>query len=105
MSVSNRCGSGGVQLGFKTSIITLFVAIVLVVGLTLVYLSFARITAVTETAASQFIDKVAELSADRIDSQFKMVRDNLEILTALPPVQSRGDRGQSAADTRCWPRC
>ena len=37
-----------VQLGFKTSIIGLFVAIVLVIGLTLVYLSFERITAVTE---------------------------------------------------------
>ena len=80
--------SGGVQLGFKTSIIALFVAIVLVIGLTLVYLSFSRITAVTDTAASQFIDKVAELSADRIGSQLKLVRDNLEILNALPSVQS-----------------
>ena len=63
--------SGGVQLGFKSSIIALFVAIVLVIGLTLVYLSFQRIAAVTETAASQFIGKVAELSADRIGSQLK----------------------------------
>src|SRR5215207_9606044 len=79
---------GTVQLGFKTSIIALFVAIVLVIGLTLVYMSFARITAVTDAAASQFIGKVAELSADRIGSQLKLVRDNLEILNALPPVQS-----------------
>ena len=64
--------------GFKTSIIALFVAIVLVIGLTLVYMSFARITAVTDAAASQFIDKVAELSADRIGSQLKLVRDNLD---------------------------
>jgi adenylate cyclase len=78
----------GVQFGFKTSIIALFVAIVLVIGLTLVYLSFQRIAAVTQTAASQFIGKVAELSADRIGSQLKLVRDNLEILNALPPVQS-----------------
>ena len=41
--------SGVVQLGFKSSIIALFVAIVLVIGLTLVYLSFQRIAAVTET--------------------------------------------------------
>src|SRR5438552_14235760 len=79
---------GALQLGFKTSIIALFVAIVLVIGLTLVYLSFARISAVTDSAASQFIDKVAELSADRIGSQLKLVRDNLEILKALPPIQS-----------------
>jgi adenylate cyclase len=79
---------GPVQFGFKTSIIALFVAIVLVIGLTLVYLSFSRITAVTDSAASQFIDKVAELSADRIGAQFKLVRDNLAILSALPSVQS-----------------
>jgi adenylate cyclase len=76
------------QFGFKTSIIGLFVAIVLFIGLTLVYLSFSRISAVTDAAASKFIDEVAELSADRIGSQFKLVRDNLEILRALPPVQS-----------------
>jgi adenylate cyclase len=80
--------SRAVQFGFKTSIIALFVAIVLVIGLTLVYLSFARISAVTDSAASQFIDKVAELSADRIGSQLKLVRDNLEILKALPSIQS-----------------
>jgi adenylate cyclase len=80
--------SGFFQLGFRTSIIGLFVAIVLVIGLTLVYLSFSRITAITNTAASQFIGKVAELSADRIGSQLKIVRDNLKILNALPSVQS-----------------
>src|SRR5256885_6205810 len=79
---------GGLQLGFKTSIIALFVAIVLVIGLTLVYLSFARIAAVTDAAASQFIGKVAELSADRIGAQLKLVRDNLKILNALPSIQS-----------------
>ena len=54
-------GRAPVQLGFKTSIIALFVAIVLVIGLTLVYLSFERITAITNSAASQFIGKVAEI--------------------------------------------
>jgi len=57
------------RFGFKTSIIALFVAIVHFTGLTLVYLSFARVTAVTDSAASQVIGKVAELSADRIGSQ------------------------------------
>jgi adenylate cyclase len=79
---------GPVRLGFKTSIIALFVAIVLVIGLTLVYLSFWRITAITNAAASKFIDKVAELSADRIDFQLKLVRDDLEILSGIPSVQT-----------------
>jgi|EndMetStandDraft_7_1072992.scaffolds.fasta_scaffold43568_1 adenylate cyclase len=80
--------NGAVQFGFKSSIIGLFVAIVLLIGLALVYMSFSRITAVTDAAASQFIGKVAELSADRIGSQFKLVRDNLQVLRALPSVQA-----------------
>jgi hypothetical protein len=80
--------NAGVQLGFKTSVIALFVAIVLVIGLTLVYLSFLRINLVTNAAASQFIGKVAELSVDRIGSQLKVVRDSLRTLNALPSVQS-----------------
>src|ERR1700722_12992844 len=79
---------GPVQLGFRTSIIALFVAIVLVIGLTLVYLSFSRITAVTNSAASKFIGEVAELSADRIGSRLKLVRDNLGVLGATPTIQS-----------------
>src|SRR5271170_6374339 len=75
-------------LGFKSSIITLFVAIVLIIGLTLVYLSFSRITAVTNSAASRFIDEVAELSADRIGYQFKLVRDDLEVLKGIPSIQT-----------------
>jgi adenylate cyclase len=78
----------GVHLGFKTSIIALFVAIVLFIGLTLVYLSFSRIGALTDSAASKFIGEVAELSADRIGSQLKLVRGNLAILSALQPIQS-----------------
>jgi adenylate cyclase len=76
------------RVGFRTSIITLFVAIVLFVGLTLVYLSFARISAMTQTAATTFIAKVAQLGADRIDARFKTVRDALEVLAGLPAVQS-----------------
>lgn len=72
----------------RPSSIALFVAIVLVIGLTLVYLSVSRINLVTNAAASQFIGKVAELSADRIGSQLKVVRDSLRTLNALPSVQS-----------------
>jgi adenylate cyclase len=80
--------NGGIQFGFKPSIIALFVAIVLFIGLTLVYLSFSRITAVTNSAASRFIDKVAELSADHIGFQFKQVRDDLEVLKSIPSIQT-----------------
>src|ERR1700722_17444271 len=80
--------SGAVRLGFKTSIIALFVAIVLLIGLTLVYFSFERITDVTNSAASKFIDKVAELSADRIGFQLKLVRDDLEVLKGIPSIRT-----------------
>ena len=76
------------RIGFRASIVTLFVAVVLFVGLTLVYLSFSRVSAITQTAASSFIDKVAQLGADRIDSKFRNVRDSLEILAGLPSIQS-----------------
>lgn len=75
------------RIGFRTSIVTLFVAVVLFVGLTLVYLSFSRVSHITQTAASTFIDKVAQLGADRIDSKFRNVRDSLEILAGLPSIQ------------------
>ncbi len=80
--------NGGIQLGFKTSVITLFVAIVLVLGLTLVYVSFERIGAITDAAASKFIGQVAELSAGRIGPQLKLIQDNLKILNELPPIQA-----------------
>ena len=79
---------GPVRLGYKTSVIALFVAIVLVIGLTLVYLSFSRITEITNAAASKFIGQVADRSADRIGAQLKLVRDNLEVLSAMPSIQS-----------------
>ena len=75
------------RIGFQTSIITVFVGAVLLVGLTLVYLSFERVTVITKTAAAGFIEKVAQLGADHVDEQFKNVRDNLDILSALPPIQ------------------
>ncbi|MBR1174001.1 adenylate/guanylate cyclase domain-containing protein [Bradyrhizobium sp. KB893862 SZCCT0404] len=75
------------RIGFQTSIITVFVGVVLLVGLTLVYLSFERVTAITRTAASGFTEKVAQLGADHVDEQFKNVRDNLDILAGLPAIQ------------------
>ena len=76
------------RLGFRTSIIALFVGIVLAVGLTLVFLSFRRVEAITRSAASSFLDQVAQLSADRIEAKFNAVRDCLEILRGLPSVES-----------------
>ncbi|MCG2632287.1 adenylate/guanylate cyclase domain-containing protein [Bradyrhizobium sp. WYCCWR 13023] len=75
------------SIGFQTSIITVFVGVVLLVGLTLVYLSFARVTSITRTAARGFIEKVAQLGADHVDERFKTVRDNLDILSGLPAIQ------------------
>src|SRR5215470_7190910 len=77
-----------ISVGFRTSIITMFIAAVLLIGLTLVYLSFERVSAITRTAAGTFINKVAQLGADRIDAQFKDVRDSLDLLGGLPAVQS-----------------
>jgi hypothetical protein len=57
----------------------MFIAAVLLIGLTLVYLSFERVSAITRTAAGTFIDKVAQLGADRVDTQFKDVRDSLAL--------------------------
>ena len=75
------------RIVFQTSIITVFVGVVLLVGLTLVYLSFARVTSITRTAARGFIEKVAQLGADHVNEQFKTVRDNLDILSGLPSIQ------------------
>jgi adenylate cyclase len=76
------------RVGFRASIVTLFVAAVLLVGLTLVFLSFSRVSVITQTAATTFIDKVAQLGAGRIDAKFRSVRDSLEILAGLPAIQS-----------------
>lgn len=75
------------RIGFQTSIITVFVGVVLLVGLSLVYLSFERVTVITRTAASGFIEKVAQLGADHVDEQFKNVRDNLDVLSGMPSIQ------------------
>jgi adenylate cyclase len=88
MSGTGTKGERHLHIGFRTSIITVFIAVVLFVGLILVYLSFDRVSSITRTAASTFIEKVAQLGADRIDAQFKSVSDSLDILAGLPAVQS-----------------
>jgi adenylate cyclase len=76
------------HIGFRTSIISLLMGIVLVVGLALVYLSFNRVTSITRSAASSFIDTVAQLSADRINTRLKAVSDSLDILRGIPSAQN-----------------
>ncbi|QUS39730.1 hypothetical protein RPMA_13430 [Tardiphaga alba] len=76
-----------IRVSFRTSIIALFVGIVLTVGLALLYLSFSRVNAIVRTAASSYLSTVAQASADRIDGQLKSVRDNLDILRGIPSVQ------------------
>ena len=88
MSGTGTSGVRHLHIGFRTSIITVFIAVVLFVGLVLVYLSFDRVSSITRTAAGTFIEKVAQLGADRIDAQFKSIRDSLDILGGLPAVQS-----------------
>ena len=81
-------GQRNLHISFRTSIITMFIAVVLFVGLTLVYLSFARVSLIARTAAAGFIDKVAQLGADRIDGQFENVRGCLDILAGLPSIHA-----------------
>jgi adenylate cyclase len=87
MEEASTSGRRPFRIGFRTSIITVFVAVVLIVGLTLVWLSFERVSRITRTAASGFIEKVAQLGAEHIDGQFKNVRDSLEILGGIPSIQ------------------
>lgn len=75
------------RVSFRTSIIGVFVGLVLTVGLALLYLSFSRVNAIVRSAASSYLSTVAQASADRIDGQLKSVRDNLDILRGIPSVQ------------------
>lgn len=76
-----------IRVSFRTSIIAVFVGLVLTVGLALLYLSFSRVNAIVRTAAASYLSTVAQASADRIDRQLKSVRDNLDILRGIPSVQ------------------
>ncbi|MEZ0168177.1 adenylate/guanylate cyclase domain-containing protein [Microvirga sp. TS319] len=77
-----------IRFGFQLSVTTLFVAVVLAVGLALVFLSFDRARSITRSAALRFIDRVADHTADRVNGQFKDVLDILEVLRQLQPVES-----------------
>jgi adenylate cyclase len=88
MEVRSSTARRPLRIGFRTSIITVFIAVVLLVGLALVYLSFDRVSRITRTAAASFIEKVAQLGADHVDEQFRTVRDNLRILAGLVSIQA-----------------
>lgn len=77
-----------VRIGFQLSITALFVAVVLCVGLVLVFLSFDQTKAITRSAALTFIDRVADHTVDRVDGQFKAVRSALEVVKQLPSVKA-----------------
>ena len=62
-----------IRLGYQLSITTLFVFVVLGVGLALVYLSFDRAKAISRSAAVTYIDRVAEHTADTVDQNFASV--------------------------------
>ncbi|WP_457092765.1 adenylate/guanylate cyclase domain-containing protein [Microvirga sp. P5_D2] len=76
------------RFSYQLSITALFVAVVLSVGLSLVFLSFDRARSITRTAALAFINRVADHTADRVDGQFKDVFDILEVLRQLQPIES-----------------
>lgn len=82
------------RVGFQTSIITVFAGVVLLVGLTLVYLSFERVTSITRTAASGFIEKLAQLGADHVDEQFFPARRLAALRRAVRPACQRRRRRQ-----------
>jgi adenylate cyclase len=76
------------RIGFRVSITTLFVATVLVVGLTLVYFSFERATAISRSAAGTFIDRVAAHGADRIGAYIGGVGRLVDVVVQLPTVRA-----------------
>ena len=74
------------RVGYQLTITGLFVAVVLAVGLALVFLSFDRARSITRSAALTYIDRVAEHTADRVDGEFDGVKNALDVLKQLPPV-------------------
>jgi adenylate cyclase len=76
------------RVGFQPSVSILFIAVVLGVGLSVIALSFRQARTITRTAASAYLDKVAQHSADRVSSQFQAIADALRVLRQLPAVES-----------------
>ena len=75
------------SVGFQTSIITVFVGVVLLVGLDAGLSQLRTRHRDHEDGGLSFTEKVVQLGADHVDEQFKNVRDNLEILSGLPAIQ------------------
>ncbi len=76
------------RLGFRLVILCISAGAILFVGMSLVYLSFQRVKALTLTAASSFLETTSKVSTDRIGAQLEAVRDALLILQDLPSAQS-----------------
>jgi adenylate cyclase len=76
-----------IRVGYQLSITTLFVFVVLGVGLALVYLSFDRAKAISRSAAVTFIDRVAEHTADTVDRNFESVLQAVEVVKQFPSIQ------------------
>ncbi len=95
------------RIGFQTSIIVVFVGVVLLVGLALVYLSFERVTAITRAAASGFSEKVASsapttsTSTSRISAkiipQYRTAPSILAFISELIPLASLSEPEQHPA--------
>lgn len=64
--LNRRARSPRFRIGFQPSISILFVTLVLGVGLSVIALSFERARTITRSAASAYITKVAQHSADRV---------------------------------------
>ena len=82
-----------VRIGYQLAITTLFVGLVLTVGMGLVYLSFDRAKMISRSAATTYIDRVAAHTADQVDGSLKEVVDALEVLRALPSVDAAAIAG------------
>lgn len=80
--------AGTPRISFQALVTMLFMGVVLSVGLGLVYLSFDRAKAISLSAATAYIDRVAGQTADRVDGQFQDALNALEVLKQLPSVQS-----------------
>jgi adenylate cyclase len=84
------------RVGFQLSIVTLFTALVLAVGLGLIILSFDRASAIMRSAAQKFVDQVSDHVADRVKGEFDPVLNEIGILARLPAIgsESIGDDPQ-----------
>jgi len=76
------------RVGFQLSIVTLFTALVLAVGLGLIFLSFDRASAIMTSAARQFVDQVSDHVGDKVKGEFDPVLNELNILARLPAIES-----------------